>query len=139
MKLLLERIIRTEHGVIGLLHLPDGFVPFTLEPEDRGNARNISCIPAGRYQIRRTASPRFGETFEVVGVPGRSAILFHAGNTEEDTEGCILLGLELGVLRVRDGGKKLAVLRSRRAFAGLLCALEGVQQAELEIVVPAGP
>ena len=36
------------------------------------------------------------ETFRVQNVPGRSGILFHVGNTAEDTEGCILLGLKLG-------------------------------------------
>lgn len=33
------------------------------------------------------------DTFEVTGVKGHSGILFHVGNANKDSEGCILLGL----------------------------------------------
>lgn len=33
------------------------------------------------------------ETFEIIGVPGHSGILIHPGNTNNDSEGCVLLGL----------------------------------------------
>ncbi len=32
------------------------------------------------------------ETFEVTGVAGHSGILFHAGNWQKDSDGCILVG-----------------------------------------------
>ena len=68
----------------------------TAEDDWLDNAARVSCIPAGSYVTRRVTSPKFGETFEVTGVPGRANILFHHGNTEEDTEGCILLGSSFG-------------------------------------------
>lgn len=115
----------------------------TLEEEDLGNQRNVSSIPTGTYVCRRVDSPRFGETFEVTGVPGRSHILFHAGNTEENTRGCILVGKMFGVLNVldEDTGErqhKLATLRSRDAFDEFMAFFEGVDEWLLEVVDYAG-
>lgn len=69
-------------------------VPFalTLEREWRNNEPSISCIPAGEYLCKRVKSPKFGDTFEVTEVQGRSHILFHKGNLETDSHGCILVG-----------------------------------------------
>lgn len=81
--------------IIGKLSIGDNYF-VTLELPWRDNKRGISCIPAGEYICRRVDSPRFGDTFEVCDVPGRSAILFHAGNSAlKDTRGCILVGKEL--------------------------------------------
>lgn len=111
----------------------------TLEEEDRGNARNVSSIPLGTYVCRRVDSPGFGKTFEVTGVPGRSHILFHPLNTEEDTEGCIGIGTRFGVLQVRDEdtgepAHKLAILRSRDAFLDFLAFFDGCDEWLLEVV-----
>jgi|TARA_Y100000310_G_scaffold160698_2_gene160527 hypothetical protein len=64
----------------------------TLEDPWRDNLPNISCIPAGDYVAQKHNSPTFGMTFIVLDVPNRSHILFHKGNTHEDTQGCILVG-----------------------------------------------
>lgn len=87
----LKRIAETEDGTFGALL--DGDVPFavTLEPQWKDNATGISSIPEGEYKCRRVLSPKFGDTFEVP-VPGRSHILFHKGNVDDDTQGCILVG-----------------------------------------------
>ena len=79
-------------GTFGVLRI--GQVPFalTLERPWRDNEPNVSCIPPTEYLCRRVHSPKFGETFEVQGVERRSHILFHKGNTIEDTHGCILVG-----------------------------------------------
>jgi len=56
-------------------------------------------IPAGRYRCRRTLFARGAyETYEVADVPGHSRLLFHRGNTEQDSEGCILIGQRFGWL-----------------------------------------
>ena len=59
-------------------------------------------------------------------------------NTEEDTEGCILLGMKLGVLVVRDEDsgekrKKLAVLSSKVAFGLFMAGMVGEDEAELMV------
>lgn len=74
----------------------DNDLPFclTLERPWLGNRRNISCIPGDSYICKRVMSPKFGNTFAVDSVRGRSHILFHKGNISEDTHGCIILGEE---------------------------------------------
>jgi hypothetical protein len=88
----LKRIAMSEAGTFGVL--VDGGLPFavTLERRWADNQADVSSIPPGAYRCKRVASPRFGETFEVTGVPGRSRILFHKGNTVADTHGCVLVG-----------------------------------------------
>lgn len=85
---------QSDNGVctLGTLEF-DGLTLFTLEQPWRGNARRVSCIPAGEYLCEMVVSPRFGRVYGVTGVPERSHILFHAGNTAVDTQGCILVGL----------------------------------------------
>lgn len=95
-------------------------VAVTVEPAWRENERGLSCIPLGVYECVRVLSPKHGDTFEVDGVPGRDQILFHAGNTSADSQGCIILGSMLGEQRA-DGrrvviGSRLARDRFWRKF-----------------------
>lgn len=98
------RIIRVEenftHGTFGVLLLNTSAFCVTLEPPDILNEQNLSSIPAQQYMVEMTTSPKYGNVYEIQNVPGRSHCLFHAGNTEEHTEGCILLGRNFGRLGV---------------------------------------
>lgn len=124
----LIRLAETDQGTLGALKIQK--VPFccTLELPDLLNAPNRSSIPAQQYICQRIQSPKFGETFQVMNVPGRSAVLFHAGNTAADTEGCILLGQHWGKL-----GEQWAVLNSGNTFKAFLQELWGFNQAHLTI------
>jgi len=137
--IVLERFLPSVHGTFGVMQVGN-FVFFTLEEEWKDNAPNESCIPAGTYELQRVMYNRGGfMTYEIVGVPDRSQIKFHPGNTEEDTQGCILTGLMLGFLKVRldeeEGRprKKLAVLKSRAGFEKFMGLLEGVDEVEIKI------
>ena len=102
------RVERTLAGYIGVLTI-DGLADcFIMMPDP---ADMHFSIPVGSYFCRRFHGKRWQDTFEIV-VPGHTALLFHAGNTEQDTEGCILLGEEVGELKGRR-----AVLASGKAFA----------------------
>ena len=88
----LIRVASNQTAVYGVLL--QGDIPFavTVERPWLDNRKGESCIPAGDYECRRVSSPKFGNTFEVTAVPGRSEILFHKGNISDDSLGCILVG-----------------------------------------------
>jgi len=120
MKVQLVRVEQSEHGTFGVLKIEGVAFCVTLEPEDRSNQVLVSCIPAGAYICERIASPKFGETFEITDVRGRSHILFHAGNTKTDTQGCIMLAQYFGKLR----GDR-AILNSGHTFREFMAELTG--------------
>jgi len=112
----------------------------TLEEEERGNKPRVSCIPADLYVCKRQWFNKGGyETFEITNVPGRSDILFHAGNTEEASLGCVLVGKSVGFLEINDEDsglptRKLAILDSKKAHKEFMAFFDGVTEWELEIV-----
>lgn len=129
----LVRVSDTPYGMFGVLMHGDVPKCVTLENPWKGNTPSISCIPSGRYTCRRVDSPRFGDTFEVADVANRSHILFHKGNVEADTHGCILLAWRYGVL-----GPVPAILHSSPAFNSFMRILENQEQFELEITAGIG-
>ena len=100
-----------DDGTFGVIRINGELVCLSLEPPWKNNQRDISCIPEGQYIARRIKSSRFGETFQLIGVPGRDHIEFHVGNTVDDTHGCILLGSYLAMF-----GNRKGIARSQRAF-----------------------
>lgn len=81
------------------------------------NKRNISCIPAGSYECAPHNGEKYRGVWRLEHVPGRSAILIHAGNTINDTRGCILPGRSFkeinGLPGVADSEMTLDMLRRR--------------------------
>lgn len=139
----ISRFAHSPDGTFGRFTKADGTILFdVLEEEWKDNERNESCIPAGRYVCRRTIYFRHGhETFEITGVPHRSRILFHVGNTEEDTDGCVLVGQGFGMLEVTDeetGERrdKIGVYNSRVSFRLFMEMLDGVDEFELIVEDP---
>ena len=127
-QLKLVRVAYIEDGTFGVLFDEDTPFCLTLEREWRGNERNVSCIPTGIYSCGRIISPKFGNTFKVRNVPGRSHILFHKGNIEDDSHGCVILGEEYG--KHKD---KVAILSSGRAFSEFWERTKGLMNFELEV------
>jgi len=118
------RITRGDQGTFGVLLLQGEAFCVTLEPDWKGNKRNISCIPTGSYLCQRTQSWRFGKAFLVREVPGRSNILLHKGNWIRNTRGCILLGRHFG---------KHRIAKSRKAYNAFMKELKGKQSFKLNI------
>lgn len=130
MRRIVELVRLEEHtdGTFGVLKINKSVFCVTLEPPDRCNQPNRSCIPAQQYSCRRIQSARYGSTFQVTNVPGRSQILFHAGNIAENTEGCILLGQFFGKLKA-----DRAVLNSGATFKAFLALM--VNEHEFHLTV----
>lgn len=77
-----------------------------------------SCIDVGEYLCRWRQSPKYGWTYEVTGVPGRSHILIHSANWAHQLLGCVAIGKARGVLN-----GKPAILRSKEAIAEFHAAM----------------
>ncbi len=124
----LIRVAYTDEGTFGVLL--DGGIPFclTLEREWADNEVGKSCIPIGEYVCGRVNSPNHGRTFEVKDVPGRTVILFHKGNIDDDTHGCIILGEQYEPL---DGHS--AVLSSGKAMEEFMTRTYGLDEFALTV------
>jgi hypothetical protein len=102
MDLILRRFAYREDGIFGeILDDKGEHLFYTLEHAYYDKNKNYSpIIPDGSYQCVRGehrlafAKDNF-ETFEITGVDGHSGLLFHVGNFNQDSNGCVLLGMEL--------------------------------------------
>lgn len=85
-------IIRTYHpqGTNGALYAQGVLQCHTIELPWLDNRPQCSCIPEGRYRLKKRYSPKFREHLEVVDVPERELILIHpANNALIELRGCI--------------------------------------------------
>ncbi len=129
MTLTLQRLDYREDGIFSELLNEQGHVlVFTCEHSYNHRPKlylgTFTC-KRGTHQLH--SGPPF-ETFEVTGVNGHSGILFHKGNTQADSEGCILVGDYYG-----HDGEQMAVFNSKVAFTELMKTLEGVATFTLEV------
>lgn len=127
---ILKRVASRDDGTFGVLMM-DGTLPFavTCERAWRNNEKQISCIPSGTYLCRRILSPKFGWTFQVMEVPDRSEILFHKGNVDDDSRGCILTGESFSTW---DDGS-VSVAQSGVAFDEFMERLRGRDEFMLQV------
>ena len=128
---IIEVIRLEEHekfGTFGVLRLQKRAFCVTLEPPDRENQQRVSSIPAQQYICQRYSSQKYPDTWQITNVPGRSKVLFHAGNTVEATLGCILLAQYFGKLK----GDR-AVLNSGNTFKAFMHATNGAKRLHLTI------
>ena len=107
------RVIRepsTAAATLGILLIDGVFTCWTLEDVVREvKIPGETAIPAGRYDVRLSLSQRFQKLLpEILAVPGFTGIRIHAGNTQADTHGCLLVGRVRAVDRVEES--KLALM-----------------------------
>jgi len=93
------RSIYNDKATLGKLYINDEFQAYTLEDRDRdlqnhpeNKIQGRTAIPEGKYRVIMSYSPHFKKLLpEILNVPGFEGIRIHGGNTEKDTEGCILV------------------------------------------------
>ena len=118
MEILVERKWKKPNYTIGVMSIDGKRFCETLEDTDRGlkdsmsvaeikaiKKPKITAIPTGTYEVTlNVVSPKFskypfynsingGRVPRLLNVKGFEGILIHAGNTDKDTEGCLLVGL----------------------------------------------
>jgi len=114
--LFLIRTLPHADGTFGhLLHDGPGtsFDCCTLEPE-AARVGNKGRIPAGNYAVAWEPFGKF-KGYAVKQVPGFDDVEIHLGNWEEDTHGCIVIGMRRGRLLNKQNVLKEAVLDSAMA------------------------
>lgn len=113
--LVLKRIFQNDKYTIGKLYLNDTYLCDTLEPP---KYVNHPCIEKGTYRIGYQYSNKFGRNMPfLLNVNGRVGIMIHPGNYPKDTQGCILLGLNLS---------KGSVSNSKQTFQNVNSIIQGV-------------
>ncbi|AIG31048.1 hypothetical protein IA01_11535 [Flavobacterium psychrophilum] len=99
-------------GTNGILECEGKFIGYTIELPWRNNEKRVSCIPEGKYFIKKRYSKKFQWHLEIINVKNRSLILFHpANNALQELNGCIAPVTKLS-------GPGLG-LTSRKAFSKL--------------------
>lgn len=89
MVLVLSRTYFPE-GTNGKLECEGKLISYTIELPWKDNETKVSCIPEGKYFIRKRFSQKFQCHLEVLDVKNRSLILFHpANNAQLELKGCI--------------------------------------------------
>ena len=150
MKLKLIRSYKNDKYTIGHLYINGKFFCDTLEDTDRGLDNSMSlkqiqsikvksktAIPTGIYTITlRVVSPRLskksaykfcgGKVPRLVNVKGYDGVLIHIGNTEQDTDGCILVG---------ENKAKGKVLNSTDTFKRLYAVLKQASDKNEDITL----
>ena len=77
-------------GTNGKIQCEGKVICNTIELPWKKNEKRVSCIPEGKYFIRKRYSQKFKWHLEVVDVKNRSFILFHpANNALKELNGCI--------------------------------------------------
>ena len=142
MLITVDRFKSDSDATLSKVDVDGQFVCFGLEDEYMvDKVAGETRIPAGRYKmgVRREGGfhARYGDKFpgmhrgmlHVLDVPGFEFILIHIGNTDEDTAGCLLVGLNASV----DDGE-LRVTSSKLAYQKVYpMVIDAAEAGELEI------
>jgi len=127
MKLTLERIYKADTYTIGKLFIDGVLFCDTLEDVVRPTTEKVwgkTAIPNGTYKVILNMSNRFKCLMPLLlNVPSFDGIRIHAGNTAEDTHGCLLVGKNTIKGKVTD---------SRKTFSDLMAIL---QESKTEITI----
>lgn len=94
MKIEIKRLHKTKNSTIGELSIDGKFECYTLEDKERPiKIKSETAIPKGTYKVIINQSNRFKRLLPLLlNVPNFEGVRIHSGNSNHDTEGCILVG-----------------------------------------------
>lgn len=126
MKIEIKRLHRTTNSTIGELLIDGIWECYTLEDIEREvKVKSETAIPKGTYKVIINQSNRFKRLLPLLlNVPNFEGIRIHSGNTNHDSEGCILVG------RTRS---KDFIGQSRKAFDTLFAKMQKAKEITLTI------
>ena len=127
MQLTLKRLHKTDTSTIGELLIDGIFECYTLEDVERPvKIKAETAIPKGTYNVIINMSNRFKRLMPLLlKVPNFEGVRIHAGNTNHDTEGCILVG------QTRN---KNFIGQSRKAYEKLFKKMQAAENISLTIL-----
>jgi hypothetical protein len=131
-------------GVFSELHCDDELFSVTLEhafaqsdssfapklPRGATYTCKVGTGPAnGMHVLEHYNQGRPFAAYEVMGVPGHSGILFHVGNTNKDSDGCLLMGEK--ILTLRDS--TWMIFKSQDTFVKFMQTMDGIEEFTLRV------
>jgi hypothetical protein len=127
MVITVKRLYKTENSTIGELLIDGVFECFTLEDKERPvKIKGETAIPKGTYKVIINQSNRFKRLLPLlIDVPNFEGVRIHSGNSNHDTEGCILVG------QTRN---KNYIGQSRKAFEKLFKKMQAAKNITLTII-----
>lgn len=127
MQITVKRLHKTNTSTIGELLIDGIFQCYTLEDTERPvKIKNETAIPKGTYKVIINQSNRFKRLLPLLlNVPNYEGIRIHSGNTNYDTEGCILVGQTRGDNYVG---------QSRKAFDKLFKKMQAAKNITITIL-----
>jgi hypothetical protein len=126
MKIQIKRLHKTENSTIGEMTIDGKWECYTLEDVERDvKIKSETAIPKGTYKVIINKSNRFKKLLPLLlNVPNFEGVRIHPGNTNHDTEGCILVG--------RTKSKDF-IGQSRKAFESLFAKMKLAKEITLII------
>lgn len=125
-ELTLLRSFSDSSATIGAFYIHGVYVVDSLELPWKDNAKGISCIPEGIYELVLSYSPRFGRMlYEVKNVPGRRGIRIHSANYTSQLHGCIAPGIRV---------EHHTAIKSREAYGRLARIIQSHQIDTLTVL-----
>ena len=119
MKIQIKRLHKTANSTIGEMTIDGKFECYTLEDIERDvKIKCETAIPKGTYKVIINQSNRFKKLMPLVlNVPNFEGIRIHPGNSNHDTEGCILVGQSRSVDYITKSRKAYEILFTKMKLA----------------------
>jgi hypothetical protein len=138
MIVVIDRKWKKDTYTIGRVFIDDVFFANSMEDKDRGLTKDMplaeikkrkvygeTAIPAGKYEVRMTYSPKYKRMMpQVMDVPGWTGVRMHSMNEAKDSLGCIGLGKNDKPGWISNSRATCAEFEKRLIAAGGTCELE---------------